>query len=168
VVRLSAALVFGCALLLSGGTSIATSQPAAPVTLNAAPKWKLVLSDNVTFSVRGSNVSGHAEVRLVGVQLPPFSKDKRADSQKGGRMWVLARHSPRNIRLLFRGQTLPASYDLRTDEVEPAIQFHFYFTPKGALKPVFSKLGRGTGTLVFTTDAGPVRMPVAVLIKPYG
>jgi hypothetical protein len=168
MVRLSAALPFGLALFLFGGTSIATSQPAAPVTIDAAPKWKLVLSDHVIFGVRGSYVSGHAEVRVVGVRLPPFSKDKRADSQEGGRMWVLARHSPRNIRLLFRGQTLRASYNLRSDEVEPAIQFHFYFTPKGALKPVFSKLGRGAGTLVFTTDAGPVRMPVGVLIKPYG
>jgi len=167
MVRLSAALLFGSALLLFGGTSIATSHPAAPVTLNAAPKWKLVGNGNVTFSIRGNYVSGYADVRVVGVQLPPFSKEKRANFQKGGRMWVLERHRPRNIRVLYRGQTLGASQSLQLDDVEPAIQFHIWFTPKGAAKPVFSKLGRGAGTLVFTTDAGPVRMPVTVSIVPY-
>jgi hypothetical protein len=133
----------------------------------AAPKWKLAENGNVTFSVRGSYVSGHADFRVVGVQLPPFSKKKRADFQEGGRFWVLERHRPLNIRLLYRGQTLSASQSLQTNEVEPAIQFHVWFTPKGATRPVFSKLGRGTGTIIFTTKAGPVRLPVAVSIIPY-
>ena len=135
---------------------------------SAAPKWKLVTTGNVTFSVRGSSVSGHTDVRLVGVRLPPLSKEKSQDFQKGGRLWVIGQHEPRSIRLLYRGQTLSASHSLRTDEAEPAIQYHFWFTPKGAARPVFSKLGRGTGTMVFTTKAGSVRLPVAVSIVPYG
>ena len=146
----------------------ATSAPKAPAP-GPPPRWKLVVSESVIFSVRGTYVSGHAEVRLAGVQLPAFKKGKKhLDFQKGGRSWVLGRHTPRNIRLLYRGQILNASQSLQMHEVEPAIQHHFYFTPKGAARPVFSVLGRGTGTLVFTTDAGSVRMPVPVSIVPYG
>ena len=144
---------------------------SAPTTLDPGPppKWKLVVSENVLFSVQGSYVSGHAEVRLAGVQLPALKKGKKhLDFQKGGRFWVLERHTPRNIRLLYRGQTLNATQSLQIDEAEPAIQYHFYFTPKGAARPVFLMLGRGTGTLVFITDAGSVRMPVTVSIVPYG
>ena len=50
----------------------------------------------------------------------------------------------------------------------PAVEYHFWFTPKGAAKPVVSKLGRGTGTMAFTTAAGSVSLRVAVRIKPYG
>ena len=114
-------------------------------------------------------MSGHAEVRLVDVQLPALKKGKKQlDVQKGGRFWVLARHTPRNVRLLYRGLTLDASQSLQIYDAEPAIQYHFYFTPKGAARPVFSVLGRGTGTLVFITDAGSVRMPVTVSVVPYG
>jgi len=145
-----------------------TSADKEPAT-GPPPKWKLVLSESVLFSVRGRYVSGHAEARLVGVTLPPLKKgQKHREFQEGGRFWVLGRHSPRNIHLLYRGQTLRASYSLQTHEAEPAIQYHFYFTPKGAALPVFSVLGRGTGTLVFATDAGSVRMPVTVRIKAYG
>jgi hypothetical protein len=134
----------------------------------AAPQWKLVLGKDVIFGVRGSYVSGGVAVRLVGVQLPPLKKgQKRLDFQRGGHFWVLKRHSPRNIRLLYRGQTVSASQSLQNDEAEPAIEFFFKFTPKGAARQVFSKLGRGSGTLVFTTDAGPVRMSVPVWIRPY-
>ena len=156
-------------------TTVATPKPKpATTTPNAPapgppPKWKLVDLEKVLFSVQGSYVSGQTEVRLVGMQLPALKKGKKQlDFQKGGRFWVLARHEPRNVRLLYRGQTLGASQSLQIDEAEPAIQYHFYFTPKGAARPVFSVLGRGTGTLVFITDAGSVRIPVTVSIVPYG
>jgi hypothetical protein len=49
------------------------------------PKWKLVLTDKVIFSDRANDVSGLAEVRLAGVQLPALKKgQKRAEFQKGG------------------------------------------------------------------------------------
>jgi hypothetical protein len=148
--------------------AVLASVAQAGAASSAAPKWKLVLSDSAVFSVRGNTVSGHIEVRLVGVRLPPFSKNKRDDSQPGGRGWVLAQHDPQNVRLVYKGQTVRATQSLRTDEVEPAIQYHFYLTPRGAAKPVFSNLGRGRGTLLFTTKAGSVRMSVPVLIRPYG
>jgi hypothetical protein len=149
---------------LAAALSVVLVLPAA----GAAPKWKLVQGGEVIFSVRGNYVSGHAEVRLMGVKLPPLSTNKREDSQPGGFFWLLGRHDPRRIDLLYRGQTLRATQSLRIDEVEPAIQYHFYFTPKGAAKAVFSKLGRGTGTMTFATAAGNVRMQAPVRIKPYG
>ena len=108
------------------------------------------------------------DVRLVGVRLPPFSKKKHRDFQKGGRFWVLERHRPRNIRVLYKGQTVRAAGSIQIHELEPAIQYNIKFVPKGAARPVFSALGRGSGRLVFTTNAGPVSVPVTVSIIPYG
>ena len=145
---------------------LATLAQAEPVS-GAAPKWKVV-GNRVTFAVRGSYVSGNTDVRLVGVRLPPFSKKKHRDFQKGGRFWVLERHRPRNIRVLYKGQTVRAAGSIQIHEMEPAIQYNIKFVPKGAARPVFSALGRGSGRLVFTTNAGPVSVPVTVSIIPYG
>jgi hypothetical protein len=158
------------ALIAASATTIALVALVAIPASAAPPKWTLgpLARGEVLFSVRGSYVSGQTDVRLLGVKLPPFSKDKRADFQAGGRFWVLGRHDPRNISLLYGGQTVRAVQSLQNDEALPAIEYHVWFTPKGAAKPVFSKLGRGTGTMTFTTAAGPVRLRVPVRIKPYG
>jgi Divergent InlB B-repeat domain len=50
-------------------TTVATTKPKPATTTPTAPApgppptWKLVTSENVLFSVQGSYVSGHAEVR---------------------------------------------------------------------------------------------------------
>jgi hypothetical protein len=146
-------------------TTRPTPTKAPPVT-SPRPKWVAV--GNVTFGcpAKPCNPSGHGDFRVVGVRLPALKKDKRKDFQPGGRQWMLARHEPRNVRLLYKGQTVPASYTLQSHDAEPRIQHHFWFTPKGAARWVFSQPGRGLGTIVFTTNAGAVRVPVTVAIFP--
>jgi hypothetical protein len=152
-------------------TKPTTTRPTptkAPPVAGPPPKWVAV--GKVTFGCPSNpcHLSGHGDFRLVGVRLPAPNKRKEKDFQPGGRQWMLARHAPRNVRLLFRGQTVRASYTLQSDEAEPRIQHHFWFTPRGAVRRVFSQPGRGAGTIVFTTNAGAVRVPVTVAIFPPG
>jgi hypothetical protein len=149
-------------------TTTRPTPTATPRVTGPPPKWVAV--GNLVFGCPATpcHLSGQGDFRLVGVRLPALNKDKRKDAQPGGRGWMIARHDPQNVRLLYRGHTVRATYTLRSDEAEPKIQHHFWFAPKGVERQLFPRPSRGAGTIVFTTKAGVVRVPVTVSVRPPG